>query len=470
MRNIRNLCVVQIACLTIGLASVGVAWSFSGSTLALMAASVAIIGSAVYATMCCWKVASALRRLQTDIKSIDQPSAEKTGIAEIDAVADEAANLFKLLAKQHSRSQTEMEELKTLVSSFSRRGTPDNLKTSLVRQFRGILASLSDRIKGDLRQIQSCGHEMERCAEQIAASSDEQSSAVAKTAKILDQLTGKIDTSMEDAQTTADKVSSSHESLASGLEQLDQLKNDLTEIQSLVAGRENRLKALEDHTREIGSIVDMIGQISSRTDLLALNASIESVRAGEHGRGFSVVADQVRGLAEQAAQASRDVASRIDSIQHDAHQSRAVISEENVQIQQAIKRMARVSDMLRESKSTCHSSIDTTNRLADNTQQQLQLTQELVEVVRRFADVNRGSRSHVEAVRWSIKSLSKLNQQIDSVVTTLHLADGSRDAMISQRLNEHGKSDRAFEAESDRSESEICEHLDATAEMISSTE
>ena len=115
-----------------------------------------------------------------------------------------------------------------------------------------------------------------------------------------------------------------------------------------------KARRLGERSVEIGAIVELIGGISSRTDMLALNATIESVRAGEHGRGFAVVAEEIRKLAERAAGATREIGTLVEAIQADTHESIRALAEEQAEMEQevasvreagaALERISRMAD------------------------------------------------------------------------------------------------------------------------------
>ncbi len=365
------------------------------------------------------RLRSGLRELrqQTTIGHTLQPD---TGFAELDAIGQAMQTALHEAADQANQFKSEFDELKALVSSLNRRGDDASSSTTSVRQLSAILSSLSKRIDGDLRQIHACGREINRCADHISSGSQEQSAAVGKTARMIEGVSAFIDTVLENATAANVSAQSTHQSSRDSLQQFEQLVSELGEIQALVSSREKRLRALGEHTREIGFIVQTIGQISSRTDLLALNASIESVRAGEHGRGFAVVAEEVRSLAEQSAEASRDVAMRIENIQNETQQSITVIDDEQSQVQHVLKRLVKAGDSLRAIHQSSNDAAARTERVTACTEQQLRLTQEFVEVMQRISEANRGSRSHVEGVRWTTKSLDKLTQQLCGTVRQLN--------------------------------------------------
>ena len=208
----------------------------------------------------------------------------------------------------------------------------------------------------------------------------------------------------------------------SGLEQFKVLVDEMKQIRNHAAARERKLQTLGQHTKEIESIVQTIGTLSSRTDLLALNASIESVRAGEHGRGFAVVADEVRALAEQSAQAVLDITRRIEAIQLETHQSISVASGEHNQMHDVIKKVNETHESLQEICDAAVSSGDGLTAIANSTQKQLQLTREIVVALERSTETSRKNRSRAEGANWTAKTLQQIGEQLNASIEVFHLS------------------------------------------------
>lgn len=210
----------------------------------------------------------------------------------------------------------------------------DRLNDSM-RQMSHVITEVKDAslmMKDSSEHLSEGSEQLSKAAEEISASIEEVAAGAEKSAENLQELTHFMeqlsidlgDTS-ENVQKVADKSNLTKEIGTKGKEKIKETVDQMQNINNAVHMIEEVTGKLTDRMKEIHQFVKVITEISSQTNLLALNAAIEAARAGEHGKGFAVVADEVRKLAEQSNRSAGEIQNLIDSIMNETEQSREAV-------------------------------------------------------------------------------------------------------------------------------------------------
>ncbi|MEC8553792.1 MAG: methyl-accepting chemotaxis protein [Planctomycetota bacterium] len=377
-----------------------------------IAPSLAAAGALGASTLAARKLSRGLKGIEQAIHDYNPP--QPTGIAEFDALntslAEDAKHWESIAAD--TRSQTR--EFQNMITMLDRRskGAPSSM------HLRSILNGLGATLHSHLNQLQEEAEEVEQIAKSITDGAESQGHAVIKTTAYIEQLSSTIDNVSSNAASAQNVMQQTERTAMAALEHMQELSQGMRLVHSESLTCEKNMRALCDPTRQISAIVESIGDIASRTDLLALNASIESIRAGEHGRGFAVVAEEVRKLSEQATDATREINSLLDSMQLVTQESIRGIMREREQVEAGVRRAEQAEQSLKEIGQLGHE-VRSLEQISESAMQQLQLAQDVVVAVEQISGLAKSNRSNAENAGWTMKSLTNSNPQIDNVVRRL---------------------------------------------------
>jgi methyl-accepting chemotaxis protein len=285
-------------------------------------------------------------------------------------------------------------------------------------------SSLRDMIHGIQRGADELKHAASSLTQQMGAitnASRQSSDATQSSAAAIEEMSVSIDHISQSARDTEENSSRSSHLAVEGESLVSKAALEIQLVATQISTASVLIGGLVERSREIGSIAGVIKEIADQTNLLALNAAIEAARAGEQGRGFAVVADEVRKLAERTTQATGQITSMVHAVQEDTLSVVASMDEAKPQVSRSVEMADQGAKMLREISSGASETLIKIRDVANATSEQSVASSSLAVNVERITHMVEESAESVRAANENVRVLEQLAGDLRSAVTRFKL-------------------------------------------------
>ena len=282
----------------------------------------------------------------------------------------------------------------------------------------GVLQA-AGKIQGFVEQIVSETGELAETGETIRKAADVQHARMMETATSMEQMNESVSEVARNSGDAATNATETKERAKQGTDLMSQVIASITTVQTQTNSMKNDLVSLGAQADSIGAIMVVINDIADQTNLLALNAAIEAARAGEAGRGFAVVADEVRKLAEKTIGATQEVGESISAIQKAAHKSIESMDEAARSVDATTELASQSGEVLERILVFADNNAQQAHSIATAAEEQSAASEEInraVEEVSRLSEQTSGNMlQSVSAIERLVEMSNQLNRVVDDL-------------------------------------------------------
>ena len=293
-----------------------------------------------------------------------------------------------------------------------------------INQLAESLSALINEVNNTVEQVASAATQISATSDSLAAASQEQSAQTDDVASAVEEMSRTITENAMGATRTAEVAQKNGELANQGGAVVQQTVQKMKDIAKVVGDSALTIQKLGESSKQIGEIIAVIDDIADQTNLLALNAAIEAARAGEQGRGFAVVADEVRKLAERTTDATKQIANMIRGIQKETDMAVEAMNQGNQEVQKGIDLADRAGQALRDILNSTKEVLEMINQIAAASEEQSATSEEISKNVVSISKVIAESSRRVEDVAHASDDMAKLTERLRNLMMQFKVGGG----------------------------------------------
>lgn len=283
-------------------------------------------------------------------------------------------------------------------------------------QFVGKIQDLIRQVSDATHQMATSTEELSHVASESREGAQAQRDHTTQVATAMHQMTVSIQEIAANTHQAASTAEATTDTTEQGRAAVSRNVTTIDELAQEVLSAADTIKELEQQSIDIGQVLEVIGNIAAQTNLLALNAAIEAARAGEQGRGFAVVADEVRNLAQRTQQSTGEIEQIVQSIQSSTHNVVAAMARNRLKTDSAVTEANTTAERLVEIKSSVDAIHDMNTQVAAAVEEQSHVAEDVNRSINTISDIAEQSEQSVGQTAHASRELAQLASRLQTLV------------------------------------------------------
>jgi methyl-accepting chemotaxis protein/DNA-binding LacI/PurR family transcriptional regulator len=281
------------------------------------------------------------------------------------------------------------------------------------------ISDVSDKLTITVTSTKDAMHQIAQSMSQVAKGASEQAQVINQAALSIDNMANASQKIAEDANTGNTYAAQAAKEANDGAVLSSSTVDDMNEIKLMVGDASEKVKEMSKHSDKISSIVETIEDIASQTNLLALNAAIEAARAGEHGKGFAVVADEVRKLAEKSSLSAKEIAGLVVTIQQSITEAVKSMAKSDTEVANGVSLANKANLALTNIQQAADQVYKRVNEISDSAGSIANQASEMASAVENIASVTEENTSATEEVNASVEEINAEMEEMASLTKSM---------------------------------------------------